>query len=187
MFFHRPLTGPYEHKRTPYMDKNVIRNTAKCFTGTRLHWGVSNYNFTLSFVEVITWTCEMRIGGVLIFFFFFWVEQNVCSSQMSMKSHRDIMKLSTRPLYMVFFESVWPRCEEIGHFIWWNFCTWSSIKWIGKTDFQLWSHLICHFTGIYHPFLLCFDCVSTNLRLDYFLNLYQPPRGWTLHSENCAV
>lgn len=78
---------------------------------------------------------------------------------MSLKSHRDIMKLSKTPLDVVFFQSVWPQCEKIGHISRWNFCPWSSNKWIENRDFQLWSHLICHFTGIYRPFPLCFDCV----------------------------
>lgn len=129
----------------------------------------------------------MRIGGVMIYFFlfFFCWGEFVCSSQMSMKSHRDIMKLSKRPLDVVFFQSVWPRCVEIGHFIRWNFSTWSCIKWIENQIFKPFDlSFLRYLPSIFIVFWLC---VSTNHRLHYSLILYQPPRSWTLHSENCAV
>lgn len=142
----------------PYMDENVIRNTAKCFTGSTEVFLIiiSLCSLWRSLLDLVK--CVL---AVFWFFFFFWEGEYVFSSQMSMKSHRDIMKLSKRPLDVVFFQSVWPRCKEIGHFIWWNFCTWNTVALNGfkNRDFQLWSHLICHFTGIYYQFSLCFDCV----------------------------
>lgn len=97
---------------------------------------------------------------IWFFFFFLGWGEYVCSSQMSMKSHRDIMKLSKRPLDVVFFQNVWPRCEEIGHFIRWNFCTWSSIKLIEKQIFNseaIWSVILQVFTIHFHCVLtVCF-------------------------------
>lgn len=124
----------------------------------------------------------MRIGGVLIFFFLGGWGEYVRSSQMSMKSHRDIMKLSKRPLDVVFFQSMWPQCEEIGHFIRKNFCTWSSVKWIEKQRFSTMKLFDLSFHR-YLPsiFIVFWLCVSTNLQLDYFLNLLSASQG--LNSE----
>lgn len=119
----------------PYLDENVIWNSVKCFTKARLHWGVSNYNFTLYFLEVITWSWQLCIGGFKTFFFF--RSGRIClQPSMRLKSH-----------------------SKIGCISRWNFCPWSSNTLIDKRDFQVWSRLICHFTGICRPFPLFFDCV----------------------------
>lgn len=98
--------------------------------------------------------------GLFFFYFFFFGLGRIClQPSMSLKSHKDIMKLSERPLDVVFFQSLWPQREKIGLNSRWNFCPWSSNKLIDKRDFQQWSHLICHLTGICCPFPLCFDCV----------------------------
>lgn len=117
----------------------------------------------------------MRIGGVMIFFFFFFWGEYVCSSQMSMKSHRDIMKLSKRPLDVVFFQSVWPRCVEIGHFIRWNFCTWSCIKWIENQIFRPFDlSFLRYLPSIFIVFWLC---VSTNHRFALFSDSLSASQG----------